>query len=78
MLEDTQPVRVELEFEPNFLNPRWTFLLFPMMEESKFGDVPSINQYFFLNVCFFFFFSIVVQVSFIKHVILTRFSSTVQ
>lgn len=76
MLEDTQPVRVELEFEPNFLNPRWTFLLLPMMEESKFGDVPSINQYFFLNV--FFFFLIVVQVSYIKHVILTRFSSIVQ
>lgn len=75
MLEDTQPVRVELEFEPNFLNPRWTFLLLPMMEESKFGDVPSINQYFFLNV---FFFLIVVQVSYIKHVILTRFSSIVQ
>lgn len=76
MLEDTQPVRAELEFEPNFLNPRWTFLLLPMMEESKFGDVPSINQYFFLNV--FFFFLIVVQVSYIKHVILTRFSSIVQ
>lgn len=75
MLEDTQPVRAELEFEPNFLNPRWTFLLLPMMEESKFGDVPSINQYFFLNV---FFFLIVVQVSYIKHVILTRFSSIVQ
>ena len=76
MLEDTQPVRVELEFEPNFLNPRWTLLLFPMMEESKFGEVPSINQYFFLNV--FFFFSIVVQVNYIKQITLTRFSSIVQ